>query len=219
MIPSSSADTSAKDNYYKSQKSSGKLYRAARAVADAHPSEAEERLASRFWAVDGFERHLDAARQARAEYEATLLYLQETYGVCSEAELVIGRVNQIGVSSRDDSSVLVVAHEPKREAEEAIRRATYKLWAEAREQLESVTKAAVDTAGSAEEQRREKDRVAAAWYVVAHEAWAPSGAGHEYSSPVNRDMRLPSFGWVAWPELLAILKRGSRSAEVLTQFE
>ena len=190
--------------YYTSHKAVGRLYRAARAYADKPPNAVDESVLdfANHLRIEGFERYVPAAREARMAYEGGLLYLHETYGVRSEAELVTGRVLSFGENA-EDNSVLAVAHEPKREAEEAIRRAASELWVMARNQLVRVMEAAV-AENASESSSTEKERVAAAWYVAAYEA-PPTRRSDLWASFGRLD--LPSFAWVAWPELLAIIER------------
>ena len=73
----------------------------------------------------------------------------------------------------------------------------------ARNQLMRVMEAAV-AENASESSSTEKERVAAAWYVAAYEA--PPTRRSDLLASFGR-LDLPSFAWVAWPELLAIMAR------------
>ena len=172
--------------YYTSHKAVGRLYRAARAYADKPPNAVDESVLdfANHLRIEGFERYVPAAREARMAYEGGLLYLHETYGVRSEAELVTGRVSSFGENA-EDNSVLAVAHEPKREAEEAIRRAASELWVMARDQLMRVMEAAV-AENASESSSTEKDS-----------GWLPLGT----LRPTRRRLRGAVTSWrvlAAW---------------------
>lgn len=198
MAAKKDAGSARSSTHYESSRVLGKLYRSA--IRADHALEAvalaNDVLADRL-RIDGYEIFLAAAISARDAYNVELLWHFETYGVQTEAELLSGRVVQFAPEA--------AAYTNLRDAEESLRRSMHELWVSQRRVFTDAVNAAVGAAALSSEHVARQ--VAFAWFVAGYRLCDEEVAEIATSSARARQEReLRSFPWVAWPELVGLLK-------------
>mmetsp|Transcript_73501 Transcript_73501/g.220887 ORF Transcript_73501/g.220887 Transcript_73501/m.220887 type:complete len:732 (-) Transcript_73501:253-2448(-) len=184
-------DSTRAKGVYASRKALGLMYRAAIA-ATAPPTTvpAPDSTLVSLLLVDGHEAHLPRACAVRGAFDGESRLLQRFYGVATEGELLSGHVASFSNN--------VLAHENPREVEESLRREVRKLWRWARSKFQQAVHEA-EEAATPEARQGVARLVASAWYAAGRPALIGEAA--------DADARMQcSFAWVAWPELLRLLR-------------